>query len=61
MNFSGTSDIVRRLKTFSFTSYPNCVKIVRIPSFSGPHFLAFGLQMYSDKFFNIYFYEQMFF
>ena len=56
MNFSGTRDTIRYLKTFRviFNKMPVLLLILSRYYFS-------CLQMYSEKFFNVYFYEQMFF
>ena len=55
-NFSGTGDTIRHLKTFRIISNEMSVLLLIL---SGCYFSC--LKMYSDKFFNAYFYEQMFF
>ena len=55
-NFSGTRDTIRHLKTFRVISNETSV-LLRI--LSGCYFSC--LKIYSDKLFNAYFYEQMFF
>ena len=53
-SFSGTSDTIRYLKTFRIIFNPVLLLILR--------WWYFGcLQIYSKTFFNVYFYEQMFF
>ena len=54
--FNGTRDTIRHLKTFRVISNKMSV-LLFIPK--GCYFSC--LKMYSDKFFNAYFYEQMFF
>ena len=54
-NFGGTRDAIRHLKTFRVIS--NEISVLLI--LSGCYFSC--LKMYSDKFFNAYFCEQMFF
>ena len=55
-NFSGTRDTIRHLKTFRviYIEMPVLLLIVSWCYFS-------CLKLYSDKFFNAYFYEQIFF
>ena len=55
-NFSGTGDTIRHLKTFRIISNEMSVLLLIL---SGCYFSC--LKMYSDKFFNAYFYEQMLF
>ena len=55
-NFGGTRDAIRHLKTFRVISNEISVLLLIL---SGCYFSC--LKMYSDKFFNAYFYEQMFF
>ena len=55
-NFGGTMDTIRHLKTFRVISNEISVLLLIL---SGCYFSC--LKMYSDKFFNAYFYEQMFF
>ena len=55
-NFSGASDTVRYLKTFRVISNET---LVLLPILCWWYFSC--LQMYSDTFFNVYFYEQIFF
>ena len=55
-NFSGTRDTIRHLKTFRVISNEMSVLLLIL---SGCYFSC--LKMYSDKFFNAYFYEQMLF
>ena len=54
-NFGGTRDTLRHWKTFRVTSDEMPVLLI----LSWCYFSC--LKMYSDKFFNAYFYEQMFF
>ena len=53
-NFSGTGDTIRHLKTFRIISNEMSVLLLIL---SGCYFSC--LKMYSDKFFNAYFYEQI--
>ena len=55
-NFNGTRDTIRHLNTFRviFNEMPVLLLILRSCYFS-------FLKVYSDRFFNAYFYEQMFF
>ena len=55
-NFSGTGDTIRHLKTFRIISNEMSFLLLIL---SGCYFSC--LKMYSDKFFNAYFYEQMLF
>ena len=55
-NFGGTRDAIRHLKTFRVISNEISVLLLIL---SGCYFSC--LKMYSDKFFNAYFYEQMLF
>ena len=53
-NFGGTRDAIRHLKTFRVISNEISVLLLIL---SGCYFSC--LKMYSDKFFNAYFYEQI--
>ena len=55
-NFSGTKDALRHLKTFRVISTEMSLWLLIL---SWCYFSC--LKMYSDKFFNAYFYEQMLF
>ena len=55
-NFSGTRDTIRHLKTFRVISNEMPVLLLIL---SWCYFSC--LKMYSEKFFNAYFYEQMLF
>ena len=54
-NFSGTRDTIRHSKTFRVFSNKMPVLLLTL---SWCHFSC--LKIYSDKFFNAYFYEQLF-
>ena len=54
-NFSGTKDTIRHLKTFRVISNEMPVFLLIL---SWCYFIC--LKVYSDKFFDAYFYEQMF-